>query len=168
MRHKGQVVLLCSLGLLASGPTAKVALAQRGSSIAESERERTMTPWEQRVRVTVGKISLEIPAVLVKSGHAIDSAAAMFEGNGLSVTVDEGPFASRLDSYAGRPGVKEDIREIGGVKSRVVFFRDPDAHVNTLAIHVPAPRLMTVVIRADASVPEEIPRRILDSLQPLD
>ena len=114
MRHKGPVVLLCSLGLLASSPTAKVALAQRGSRIAESERERTMTPWEQRVRVTVGKISLEIPAVLVKSGHAIDSAAAMFEGNGLSVTVDEGPFASRLDSYAGRPGVTEDFKRSAG------------------------------------------------------
>jgi hypothetical protein len=168
MKHKGRVVLLCSLGLIALSPATTVAVAQGGSSVTERERERTMSPWEQKVRVTVNKISLELPAVLVKSGHAIDSAAATFEGNGLSVTVDQGPFASRLESYAGRHGVKEDVREIGGVKSRVVFFRDPDAHMNTLAIHVPAPRSITVVIRADASVPEELPRRILDSLQLLD
>jgi catechol 2,3-dioxygenase-like lactoylglutathione lyase family enzyme len=129
------------------------------------QRETAMNTWEPRARVVVGSVSLEVPAGLVPRGKPIDSAAGMFEGHGLVVTVDQGPFTSRLDSHAGRPDYRESSREIGGVEGREVFFRDPDSATYTIALHLPAPRYVTVVVRADSSVPEAVSRRILDSVR---
>jgi hypothetical protein len=79
-----------------------------------------VTPWDEKTRVGVGKVSLELPAALLKGGDAaIDSAANVFEAPGLSVTVDQGPFASRL----GRPGYEEGDMDVGGTKGRTIFFR---------------------------------------------
>ena len=129
----------------------------------------SVTPWDETVRVAVGKVSLELPAALVKSGDAaIDSAANVFEAAGLRVTVDQGPFVSRLESHIGRPGYKEGVKDVGGAKGRTIFFRSDDGAAYTMAVHVPAPNYVTVVVRADASVSEAIPRAILDSLQLLN
>ena len=125
-----------------------------------------MTPWEDRVRVVVGSISLELPTALVdKRNTAVDSAASVFEGSGLTVTVDQGPFASRLDADVGRPAYREGYKDIGGTRSRTVFFRSADGRSFTTGLHVPAPKHVTVVIQADKSVPEEVATAIRDSVQ---
>lgn len=120
----------------------------------------------ENVRVTVGKISLELPASLIEGRDtAIDSAARVFEGGGLRVIVDQGPFANRLDSYIGLPDYREESRDIDGAVGRTVSFREPAQGTSTLAVHVPAPVPLTVVIEADGDVAEATPREIIDSLR---
>ncbi len=127
---------------------------------------KTVSHWNEKVQVTVGNVRLNLPAALVKSQEtAIDSAAALFEGSGVTVIVDQGPFADRLDSYVGNPEYREEIRNIAGTTARTIFFRRPDRGTYTMAVHLPAPKLVTVVVHADASVPEQVPGEIIASLQ---
>jgi len=130
---------------------------------------RAATGWDDKVRVTVGNVSLELPtSVVVRQDTSIDSAASVFEGSGVMVIVDQGPFADRLDSYAGYPGYREEVTEIAGMAGRTITFRSPDGGAYTLAIHISAPKQVTVVVTADDSVPEWVPRGIIASLQLLD
>ena len=76
--------------------------------------------------------------------------------------------ASRLDADVGRPDYREEVKDVAGTRGRTIFFRDPDGRAYTTAVYLPAPKYVTIVVHADASVPEEIPREILDSLQLLD
>ena len=116
----------------------------------------------------VGGVSLELPAVLVEGDdRALDSAAAVFEGPGLSVILDQGPFADPLETYVGRPGYEEGLREVAGSTARVVSFRTPEDGTYTVAAHVPRPKPLSVVVRADTSVPEHVPGDIIESVQPL-
>jgi len=92
----------------------------------------------------------------------------VFAGSGVTVIVDQGPFADRLDSYAGSPEFREEIKDVAGTTSRAISFRSPDRGTYTVATHLPAPRHVTVVVQADASVPERVPRGVIESLQLLD
>jgi hypothetical protein len=124
-----------------------------------------MTQWDEKVRVALGIVSLELPAVLVKTQDtSIDSAGGMFEGGGLMVVIDQGPFVDRLDSYVGLADFREDIKAVAGTPARKVFFRRPDRGTYTMGVHVPAPKYVTVAIHADASVPEQVAEAIIDSL----
>lgn len=128
-----------------------------------------MTRWDEKVRVVVGKVSLELPVALVKRQDApLDSAAGVFEGSNVTVIVDQGPFADRLDSHAGRPEYQEEVKPVAGTSGRTIFFRSPQGGTYTVAIHLPAPKHVTVVVQADASVPEQVPRDIVESLRLLD
>lgn len=125
-----------------------------------------MTLWDEKVRVELGNVSLELPASLVKSPDtSIDSAGGVFEGDGLMVILDQGPFVDRLESYVGLPDFREDTKEVAGTTARRVFVRNPDRGTYTMGVHVPAPRHVTVVIHADASVPEPVAEAIIDSLR---
>jgi hypothetical protein len=124
-----------------------------------------MTSWDEKVRVTLGNVSLELPASVVKNQEtSIESAGGVFEGGGLTVIVDEGPFADRLDSYIGLPGFREETREVAGVTGRKVFFRRPERGTYTVGVHVPAPKHVTVAVHAEASVPERVAEAIVNSL----
>jgi hypothetical protein len=128
-----------------------------------------MPQTQGKQRVVVGKVSLDLPAFLAKGqGAPIDSAANVFEGNGLTVIVDEGAFADRLESYSGRPEYRAEPMSIAGTTGRLVFFRSPDLASYTLAAHLPAPRQVTIVVQAHISVQERIARDIIESLQLLD
>jgi len=125
-----------------------------------------VTDWADKALVTVGSVTLELPAVLVDArGAAIDSAAGVFEGSGLTVIVDQGPFADRLDALAGRPDYRETSARIAGKAARIVFHRGEEPGSYTVATHLPAPQSATVVVRAEASVPEPVSRAIVESLQ---
>jgi hypothetical protein len=122
--------------------------------------------WDETVPRTFGDIVIDLPAAVVEGGAtAIDSAANTFEGEGLSVIVDRGPFADRLDSHFGRPDYREELTEKVGTVGRTIFFRDPAEHTYTVATHLPAPVFLTVVVRADESVPEGVPRHIIESIR---
>lgn len=128
-----------------------------------------MTSWNQKVRVAVGNVSLELPNAVPKRQDApIDSAASVFEGGGVTVIVDQSPFADRLDSLAGLPEYREEVKNVGGTIGRMVFFHSPDRSMYTVGIHLPAPAHVTIVVQADASVPERIPREIVGSLRLLN
>ena len=126
-----------------------------------------MTKWNEKVRVPLGIFSVELPAVLVKrEGSAIDSPAVGFEGGGLSVDVDQGPFSDPLTSYVGRPDYREEAAEIAGVAARLVFFRTPADATYTVAAHLPGPNGLTVVVSAAETIPERVARDIVKSVEP--
>ena len=127
-----------------------------------------MTKWNEKVRVPLGIFSVELPATLVKRpGDAVDSVAAVFEGGGLSVVVDQGPFSDRLTSHVGRPDHREEAAEIAGVAARLVFFRTPADGTYTVAAHLPGPNGLTVVVSAAETIPEQIARNIVESVEPM-
>jgi hypothetical protein len=127
-----------------------------------------MTAFEPRVRVRVGAVSLELPAILApQQGAPVDSTSAVFEGGGLMVLVDQGPFAPSLDADVGRAGFREVAAEMGGSPARLVTFDEEGGGSYTTAVEVAAPRRITVVVRADSSVPRQVPLEIVHSVQPL-
>jgi hypothetical protein len=127
-----------------------------------------MTHWEEKTRIEVGKVSLELPTSLLnRKGDPIDSAANIFEGEGVMVIVDQGPFADRLTSYVGLPEYREDSIHVAGTSGHTIFFQSPDGGTYTMAIHLPMPQNVTVVIKSASSVPESVPREIIESLRPL-
>lgn len=114
-------------------------------------------------------MSLELPSALVAGrGDGIDSAAGVFEGAGVSVVVDQGPFSDPLTTHAGRPEHRDEAIDVAGTAARLVSFRDPEDRTYSVGAHVPGPSPVTVVVRADASVPEHVPRDIVESLRLLD
>jgi hypothetical protein len=127
-----------------------------------------MTAWDEKVRVALGGFSLELPVSLAKQpGTPVDSLAGRFEGSGLSVIVDQGPFSDRLSSYVGRPDYQEEAEEIAGVPARIVFFRTPEEGTYTVAAHMPGLNNLTVFVRAAESVPQSVARDIIQSVEPV-
>ena len=128
-----------------------------------------MTVWDAKHRVKLGIASLELPRILERrEGASIDSNAGVFEGGGLIVVVDQGPFANRVDSHSGRPGYKEELKDVAGVTGRMIFFRNPDMNAYTVALFLPAPVLVSISIQAGDAVPERVARDIIESLQITD
>ena len=124
-----------------------------------------MTTFEPRIHVRVGAIDLELPAVLApRPETAVDSASAVFEGGGLFVLVDQGPFAPSLDADVGRPGFHEASELVNGWPARLVTYNDESA-TSTTALEVAGPQRVTVVIRATSDVPREVPLEIARSVQ---
>ena len=120
------------------------------------------------VRVAMGGFSLEFPASMAKQeGNPVDSVSGVFEGGGISVIIDAGPFSDRLASYTGRPDYYEEAREIAGASAHVVFFRTPEEGTYTFAAHIPGLNGLTVVIRAAESVPQQVARDIVESVEPV-
>ena len=121
---------------------------------------------DETIRVVVGKVSVELPASLVKRPDTpIDSASAVYEGAGLIVNVDQGPFASRLDRHAAQPDYRESSDTTSGIPRRTIYFRSPAHDSYTVATHISSPALVTVVVHADASVPERVATAIVDSIR---
>lgn len=128
-----------------------------------------MTQWDKKVRVSVGSVSLELPASVVKGQDTpVDSVASVFEGGGVRIIVDQGPFANRLDSYAGHPEYQQDSKEVDGTAARTISFRSPERGTSTVAIHVPAPKYVTVVVEAEPDVPRQVSEEIINSLRWVD
>ena len=128
-----------------------------------------MTRWDEKVRVAVGNVSLELPVSVVRGqGAPVDSAAGVFEGSGLRIIVDQGPFANRLDAYAGLPDYQQQKTDVAGTMGRTVSFRSPEQDTSTIAVHVPAPKLVTVVVEAKPDVPKQVSEQIINSLRWID
>ena len=128
-----------------------------------------MTRWDEKVRVAVGNVSVELPASVVQGQDApVDSAARVFAGGGMRIIVDQGPFANRLDAYAGLPDYQQQNKDFGGTTARTISFRTPERGTSTVAIHVPAPKFVTVVVEADSDVPKQVSEQIINSLRWID
>jgi hypothetical protein len=121
--------------------------------------------WSETVWVTVGEARLQIPAALaVASGTAIDSASAVFEGGGMTVIVDQGPFADRLESYVGESGYEEQTTPLAGTEARVIRFIRPDGTF-TVGARITKPKQLTVVVHGNDVVPEQVARDVITSLR---
>lgn len=122
--------------------------------------------WNEKVRVAVGAVALDLPVALVRGrGRSVDTSAAVFGANGLVVNVDDGPFADRLDSYAGSDGCTERIAMFGGATGRFVSCRARDGRAHITAFHACTPRVFTVSTQADPAVPHSVVEDIFHSLQ---
>jgi len=122
--------------------------------------------WENFVPVRVGPLLLKLPAALLQRDvAAFDQPAAVFEGLGVTVVVDVGPFADRLEAHVGKPAFREALIDVAGVRGRRVSFRSPDAGTSTTALHVDAPRPFTVAVIAEPSVPGAVADEVLASVQ---
>ncbi|MDX2153779.1 MAG: hypothetical protein SFV54_23755 [Bryobacteraceae bacterium] len=123
-------------------------------------------PEDETVHVTVGKVGLDLPAHLFRTaGQPIDSASGHYEGPGISVHIDQGPFSGRLDSHIGRPAYREEALQVDGHPARRIFFRSPDRNTHTVALRIDSPHPVTVVVHADDSIPERVANQIIESLR---
>jgi len=122
-------------------------------------------------RVNAGtRVSLCIPRNLSPSSQQpVDSAVTAWESDDLSVLVDTGPFADRLDSPSTRAYSSEIVQ---GIPIRVVGFEDDDgatvvaAHVPSALSTVETPRVpVTLMVRARPGTDPEIPFRVIRSLR---
>jgi hypothetical protein len=136
----------------------------RGVTVGASEGSGRNEP----TRVRVGAISLEVPAQLITSSDApVDSPAAVLAGGGITVIIDQGPFADRMEGSIGRPDRREEPIHMAGIAGRIVSFRTPEEHTYTVAAVLSEPVRAAVVVRADDAVPAHQARRIIESLQPV-
>ena len=118
-----------------------------------------------KVRLASG-VTLEVPD-FVASGESVgvDSLTASYEGEGLSVVVDQGAFVDRLESQASGTRLWRNLEEIDGTVAVVVAFRDADPNWTTYAAHFPEPVPMTIVVRAREDLGSEIPLSIIRSVR---
>lgn len=115
-------------------------------------------------RVQIGHVSVELPVSMARQpGEGVDTAAAVFKGGGVTVIVDAGPFADRLDSYGGRAGFRAEAQ--GGGGGQTISFRNPGRGTFTVATRISGPKPATILVEADASLPEEAARRIIASVK---
>lgn len=113
-----------------------------------------------------GGISLELPESLIRQeGAGVDSRAALFEGDGLAVLVDQGPFADSLTTHVGRPEYAERMQTIAGVAARTLFYRAPEEGGYVMAAHLPDLNRLTVVVRARDWVTPDAAESILQGIR---
>lgn len=74
------------------------------------------------------QLRLRLPADISASSdeQSIDSNATVWRGSGVTVLVDEGPFADTLTSYRDRPNHRVTDATINGHPARVVSFERKD------------------------------------------
>jgi hypothetical protein len=121
--------------------------------------------WSDLVPVQVCGLRLRLPAALVTKGAPIDGPSAVFEGAGVTVVVDAGPFADRLEAHVGKPAFQEAPVEVSGARGRRVSFDAPDTGTHTNALHVDGPRPFTVAVIAAPSVPDTVAADVLASVR---
>ena len=95
-----------------------------------------------------------------RRAQGVDSTVATWEGSGLNILIDRGPFADTLASSESRSGYRSSQETIDGRPARIVSFVDDGTRV--VAAHVPRSpagaqpgESLTVVIRLDSTVAHE-------------
>jgi hypothetical protein len=111
-------------------------------------------------------VTLEVPDSVASSDRVgVDSPTASYEGEDLSVVVDQGPFVDRLESNTSGTRLWRNPEEIDGTVAVVVATRDADPNWTTYAAHFPEPVPLTIVVRARKDLGPEVPLRIIRSVR---
>jgi hypothetical protein len=124
-----------------------------------------MTEWDNWLTIELpGGGAIELPAVAVapRAGVGIDSTAREFTAAGLSVLVDQGPFASVPVGHESAPGYTERVVLIDGLTAVVITYPVSDSEV--LAVRIPELDNLTVVVRHRDPVPPDVAERIVFSI----
>lgn len=124
-----------------------------------------MTEWDNWLTVELpGGGTIELPAVAVapRAGVGIDSTAREFTAAGLSVLVDQGPFASVPVGHESAPGYTEQVFLVDGLTTVVIKYPDSDSQV--VAARIPELNNLTVVVRRHDPVPPDVAERIVFSI----
>jgi len=115
-------------------------------------------------------IRTPVPAV-PSPGHPIDSRAKTFTGNGITVVVDDGPFAASLADDGRHADHRSVTRTIAGQQAEVVAYTDSDgAKVAGTRLGLPAGSAgepgaaVTIMVRVDAHLGAEAAVRAIESL----
>lgn len=107
---------------------------------------------------------VEVPAALratsEAAAHAVDSPVAVWQGDGLRLHLDRGPFADPLTGYEGRTGFGSSTERTGGRPARLVWFDRDDRH-HVVAVHLDD---ATLLVEAEAAVPRDVLLAIARSL----
>jgi hypothetical protein len=96
--------------------------------------------------------------------QGVDTEVTTWNGPGISVVIDQGPFADPLTTYGGRAGSHSRQETIGGRLARVVSFVEGNG-TRVVAAHFPgaragasagrgasAEKALTIVVRVDPAV----------------
>jgi hypothetical protein len=136
-----------------------------------------MSDW-QELTLAEG-LTLTVPADLSRGPEqGVDTAVATWNGAGISVVIDQGPFADPLTTYQGRPGSRSRQETIDGRLARIVSFVEGNG-TRVVAAHFPGARAgasagkgaaagkpLTIVVRVDPAVlREEVAFDIIRSLR---
>ena len=124
-----------------------------------------MSSFEGKTRVSLGAASVAIPEALLPAGQSLDSPSNFFEGLGMSVLIDQGPFSDDLTSAVGHAEYRETTEQVAGVPAKVVSYRDPGGTGYIVAAHIPGLNRLTVVVRASDSVPRQVADEVIDSIE---
>jgi hypothetical protein len=120
-----------------------------------------MTEWRQEA-LSQG-ITLSVPKSIARQpAHGIDTTVTLMSGNGITVLVDQGPFADPLTAYANRAEYRSTQEVIDGHPFQIVSFVDNNG-THVVAAHFAGIRTepsirdrLTIVVRVEpASVSEE-------------
>lgn len=123
--------------------------------------------------VTLGRgLTIRTPVPAAPSpGHPIDSRAMTFTGNGITVVVDEGPFAASLADDGRHADHRSATRTIAGQRAEVVAYTDTDgAQVAGTRLGLPADSAgepgatVTITVRVDAHLGADAAVRAIESL----
>jgi hypothetical protein len=133
-----------------------------------------MSESTKTTTVTLGRgLTIRTPVPAAPSpGHPIDSRAMTFTGNGVTVVVDEGPFAASLADDGRHADHRSATRTIAGQQARVVSYTDSDgAKVAGTRLVLPADgtagepeATVTITVRVDAHLGFDAAVRAVESL----
>lgn len=108
---------------------------------------------------------MQVPVPVNPTGqHVIDSSAAAWEGDGLTIVVDEGPFSDSLAGYEDKPEYRVGSGTCVGCPARLVFFTDADGVLVAAARIELDESIMTVTVRTDPRLGPDSAMRIIQSL----
>lgn len=100
----------------------------------------------------------------------IDSVSSAWTGDGITIVVDEGPFAADLTRHEGAQDYRLGPDTIAGLPSHTVSFTDRDgSSVAGARIQLPrtqerAPTMLTITVRTDPGLGREAAIRIIESM----
>lgn len=102
------------------------------------------------------------------SAVGIDSRAGTWDGGEVVVTIDEGPLADSLTTYADRPGAETTEQTIDGRPARVVSFQLDDGRYLAAAHFERREREaadLTISVVVTEALGEEAPAQIVGSIE---
>lgn len=113
-----------------------------------------------------GSLEFRAPAgVEPQPGAAFDSPAIQYSGEGITITIDTGPFADPLTRYQGHADYRRISDQVGGRSANIVSFSSDGSHVVAARLAPDDVEAITFVIHLKKEVSDEIAFKILRSVR---
>jgi hypothetical protein len=129
MNPRSFVLFFC-LALFGGCPTAhksEISASPHPETPEQSPDPTKPGPGWKRVDAD-GLFFLSLPKGMKKQNvQGIDSSVGQYSNGRMVVSFDYGIYSNRLESYSDKPGYKENLKDIGGKKAKIVFFSNTGA-----------------------------------------
>jgi hypothetical protein len=129
MNPRSNFVFFCLALLLGCHTAHKSEIsASPGAGIPKQNPDPTNPgPGWKRVDAD-GLFFLSLPVDMKKQDvRGIDSSVGEYRNGRMVVSFDYGNYSNRLESYSDKPEYKENLKNIGGKKAKIVFFLNTGA-----------------------------------------